>query len=66
VGGVCYRKGYEKGLWFEIKCIKQDIASKTQRSVDCHFERGILKAYEKLTEKDYAERDSVNRVKLGD
>lgn len=50
---VCYKKGREQGLWYEIKCIEETIKIKKQLGKDASFEKGILRAYKKLTEKDY-------------
>ena len=56
MAGICYRKGYEKGLYFEIKCLEDVVASKEKRGVDATFEKDILKSYRKYSEKDYADR----------
>ena len=49
----CYRKGFERGLWFELKAITEVIAAKKARGEDASFERELLKAYRKCTETDY-------------
>ncbi len=46
-GEVCYRKGYERGPWFEIECVKQTILSKEDRGGDASFERNILTSWAK-------------------
>ena len=51
---LCYQKGKEQGLWYEIKCIKDTIAILEKLGKDCKFEKGLLKSYQKLTESDYA------------
>ena len=56
MGGICYHKGLEKGLWFEIKCLEDIVASKKKQGKDASFEKGILKAYKKLTEREYNQR----------
>ncbi|GAG55290.1 unnamed protein product [marine sediment metagenome] len=50
---ACYKKGKEQGLWYEIKCLEETIKIKKQLDKDASFEKGILRAYKKLTEKDY-------------
>ena len=59
MSGICYHRGSEKGLWYEIRCIEQDIASKKKRNVDCRFEKELLKSYKKFTEEDY--RDGIRQ-----
>lgn len=56
MGGVCYRKGMERGLWYELKCQEDIIASPTASQKDKAFARQLLKSYKKFTEKDYASR----------
>ena len=53
MGGICKIKGREKGLWFEIQCLQNDIIRKTGRGEDCDFEMKILKSYKKYSERDY-------------
>lgn len=59
MGGVCYQRYHERGLWFERKCIKDVIASKKKRGLDASFEKKILKAYQKYSEADYANRPEI-------
>ena len=56
MGGVCYRKGLERGLWFLIKCVEDVIASKKKRHLNTRLEEELLKSYKKFTEEEYAER----------
>lgn len=53
-GGVCHRKGQERGLWFEIKCIEETIALREKLGKDTSFEKSLLKSYKKYSERDYA------------
>lgn len=53
MAGICYRKGYEKGLWYEIQSITETIEIKRQLGKDASFEKGLLKAYKKYSEEDY-------------
>jgi hypothetical protein len=46
-GGFCYRPGYERGPWYEIECLKNDIIRKEKRGDDADFERGLLKSWSK-------------------
>ena len=59
MGGICYRKGGEKGLWFERKTVEDVIASKKKRKVDASFEKRLLKSFNKYTETDYANRPDI-------
>ena len=45
VGGICYRKGYERGIWFEINCVKEVIVNKEAKGLDASLERGLLKTW---------------------
>ena len=53
-GRICYKKGEEKGLWFERQCLQDVIASKTAKKEDCKFEKDLLKQWSKYTEADYS------------
>ena len=55
MSGICYRKGHERGLWFEIKCIEECIAIRKELGKDVSFEKKILQSYKKYSEKDYAD-----------
>ena len=55
MAGLCYRKYHERGLWFEMKCLEELIASPTARENDKELAKKILKAYKQLSEKDYNE-----------
>ena len=46
-GEVCYRKGYERGPWYEIKCIKEIIVNKKARGEDAKFEESLLRSWSK-------------------
>ena len=56
MAGICYRKGYERGLWYEIQSIAETIEIKKKLGKDTSFEKGLLKAYRKYSEKDYRNR----------
>ena len=43
-GGICYRKGYERGPWYEIECTRAVIVGKEAKGKDASFERKLLKA----------------------
>jgi len=46
-GEICFRKGYERGPYFEIKCIKEDIITKEAKGEDASFQRSLLKSWAK-------------------
>ena len=48
MGGICRTKYKERGAWFEIKCVKNDIISKEAKGVDASFERKLLRAWAKV------------------
>jgi hypothetical protein len=45
MASLCYRKGYENGAWYEIKCVADIIRMKEARGADASFERDLLKAW---------------------
>ncbi len=47
MGGNCHQKGKERGYWFEVQCVKNDIISKESRGEDASFERNLLKSWGK-------------------
>lgn len=53
---VCYQKGRERGIWFEIKCLKDVIKNKEGRGEDASFGKQILKSFLKYSETDYSHR----------
>ena len=53
-GRLCYKKGQEVGLWYEIKCLKDDIGSKKAKGEDYKFEKGLLKSFSRFTEAQYS------------
>ena len=55
-GRICYRKGEEVGLWYEIKCQENLIKSPTASRGDKKFARQLLKSYKTFTEANYSER----------
>ena len=46
-GGVCHQKNKERGAWYEIECVKQDIIAKEADGEDASFERSLLRAWSK-------------------
>jgi len=44
-GGNCYRKGYERGPWFEIKSMADIIKTKETNGHDATYERSLLKSW---------------------
>lgn len=50
----CYQKGKERGLWFEIKCIEENIATREKLGKDTSFEKPLLKSFKRHSERDYA------------
>lgn len=44
---MCKRKGFERGPWYEIKCVKDCIISKEAKGQDASFERELLEAWSK-------------------
>lgn len=41
----CYRKGYERGLWYEIKCLEDTIRAKEAAGKDTTFENELLTSF---------------------
>ena len=54
MAGICYAKNRERGLWFEIKCLEENIALKERMGKDTSFEKSILKSYRQYSEREYA------------
>ena len=52
-GGACYKKGHERGLWFEIKCLEATIEAKEKNGQDASFEKEILESYRNFSSEDY-------------
>ena len=46
-GNACHRKNKERGPWYEIQCVKNDIISKESRGEDASFERDLLQSWAK-------------------
>ena len=46
-GEICYRKGYERGPWFEIQEVRKIIIWKEAHGEDASFERKLLKSWAK-------------------
>jgi len=54
-GRLCYKKGEERGLWYELRCLQATIKNKTARGENCRFEKKLLKSYSQYTEASYSE-----------
>jgi len=52
-GGECRKKGKERGLWYEIKCLEDAIEAKEKSGKDASFEKMLLKEYRKYKAEDY-------------
>ena len=50
----CHQKNKEVGLWFEIKCIKENIALKEKLGKDVSFEKRLLKSFQRYSGRAYA------------
>lgn len=48
---VSYRKGYERGMWYEIKTLEDTIKLKQEMGKNTDFEKGILKSYKRRFKK---------------
>ncbi|MDP2729310.1 MAG: hypothetical protein Q8O55_02350 [Dehalococcoidales bacterium] len=57
-GGICYRSGYERGAWFELKSIREVITGKESAGKDATFERKLYGSWCKAP--DFAEGDKEN------
>lgn len=53
MGGVCYKKNQERGLWFEIKKLEELIANDTIDEEYRKFCKKLLRSYKKYSQKDY-------------
>lgn len=60
MGGIDYRPGHEKGIWYELVCIRQTIAGKEAKGKDASFERGLYKAW--LKDSEYSKVDKENQT----
>jgi len=45
--GTCHQKNKERGTWFQIKCVQDDIVAKEAKGKDATFERELLKSWAK-------------------
>uniref|UniRef100_A0A6M3IFE6 Uncharacterized protein n=1 Tax=viral metagenome TaxID=1070528 RepID=A0A6M3IFE6_9ZZZZ len=45
MGGDCHQKNKERGAWFEIKCLKENIISKEAKGETDTFGRVLLKSW---------------------
>ena len=46
-GETCHQKGRERGPWYEIRCVRNDIIAKEAKGEDAKFERSLLRAWGK-------------------
>jgi hypothetical protein len=67
MGGTCHVKGKERGAWYEIECVKNDIISKEAKGMDASFERKLLKPWAKFEGWELAQDalDSLGKRKSG-
>jgi len=56
---VCYKKGREQGLWYEIQCLEKLIASPTIDKEEKKFAKTLLRSWKKYSEKDYTTRSAL-------
>lgn len=54
MGAPCHQKGRESGLFFELKCLEDLIASSTISEKERAFAKKILRSYQGCSEKNYA------------
>ena len=59
---VSKHKGAERGAWYEIQCIADNIRSKEAKGQDATYERSLLKSYSEY--KGYESAKQV-LIKLG-
>lgn len=45
--GTCYKKNKERGIWFQIQCVKDIVERKEANGEDASFERELLEAWSK-------------------
>lgn len=60
-GGICYREGYERGAWFELLCLRENIAAIEAAGGDATEQRSFYRAW--LKDPDFAKADKENRGK---
>ena len=46
-GEVCHQKGKERGPWYKIQCVREDILTKEAKGEDASFQRSLLRAWSK-------------------
>lgn len=56
---VCYKKGREQGLWWEIQCLEKLIASPTIDEEEKKFAKKLLRSYKKYSEKEYNAKSAL-------
>lgn len=54
-----YRKGYEKGAWFELKSIRETIAGKEAKGENAAKEWELYRAW--IKDPGYAKADKENK-----
>ena len=55
---ICYRKGFEQGAWYDIKCVRDVIKLKEARGKSTKFERALLKSWSKYEGYEKANQQS--------
>lgn len=61
MGGACYKPGYERGPWYELKAIRGIIDSQAANGDPAEFERQLYKAWLKSPEYAKADLDNLRR-----
>jgi len=70
MGGDCHAKGKERGHWYEVQCVANDIKRKEARGEDAKYERSLLKSWSEYEGWEFAsdvlatlKRSTYKRVK---
>lgn len=56
-GGRCYKRGSERGAWYELKCLHETIAALEASGGDAGWERQLLAAWLKVPEYSAGEKE---------
>ena len=62
MGGICHKKYYERGLFFEIKCQENLIASPTASEKEKAFAKKLLRSFKEYSEGDYGKTSQSTLV----
>ncbi len=58
MGGIDYRPGHEKGIWYELVCLRTMIANKEATGKDATWERELYRAW--IKDAEYSATDKNN------